>query len=367
VRPWRKLIETAALAWAAGLLVFTTPGHAQDFAVLPEPLNLSFPVDFGSHDAYRTEWWYVTGWLDDDGHPVGFQLTFFRTRLLINAANTSAFAPRQVYFAHAALSDPRLGRVLFAERSARGGFGLAEAKAGDTDVHIQNWRLMRDAKDNRLFAKAEDATFALDLAMTASGAPLLEGDRGLSQKGPDKNNASAYYSLPQLLVTGTLREQGKRRTVTGRAWLDHEWSTSYLDPDAKGWDWLGVNFDDGGALMAFQMRRPDGTALYSAATRRFPDGNITRSHTPEVSFTATRTWRSPHTGVRYPVSQQVRVGASVLALTPLMDDQEIDASQSTGTIYWEGAVRVVDQAGGASGKGNGYLELTGYGSSLRLH
>ena len=41
--------------------------------------EFSFPRDHGSHDGYRTEWWYYTGHLRaDDGHVYGFELTFFR-------------------------------------------------------------------------------------------------------------------------------------------------------------------------------------------------------------------------------------------------------------------------------------------------
>jgi predicted secreted hydrolase len=46
-----------------------------------------------------------------------------------------------------------------------------------------------------------------------------------------------------------------------------------------------------------------------------------------------------------------------------MDDQELDSRASTGTLYWEGAVRAME-SGRAVGRG--YLELTGYFQPLRL-
>ena len=46
-----------------------------------------------------------------------------------------------------------------------------------------------------------------------------------------------------------------------------------------------------------------------------------------------------------------------------MDDQELDSRASTGTIYWEGAVRAI-RAGQEVGRG--YLELTGYWKPLKL-
>jgi predicted secreted hydrolase len=59
----------------------------------------------------------------------------------------------------------------------------------------------------------------------------------------------------------------------------------------------------------------------------------------------------------------VKAGELELAIEPLFDDQEHDARASTGTIYWEGAVRAL-----RDGKpvGLGYLELTGYWRRIEL-
>jgi predicted secreted hydrolase len=50
-------------------------------------------------------------------------------------------------------------------------------------------------------------------------------------------------------------------------------------------------------------------------------------------------------------------------LEPLMDDQELDARTSTGTVYWEGAVSAMR---GNARVGRGYLELTGYWRPIKL-
>ena len=52
-----------------------------------------------------------------------------------------------------------------------------------------------------------------------------------------------------------------------------------------------------------------------------------------------------------------------LVLKPLMDDQELDARASSGTIYWEGAVNAYR---GSAAVGRGYLELTGYWKAMKL-
>jgi predicted secreted hydrolase len=82
-----------------------------------------------------------------------------------------------------------------------------------------------------------------------------------------------------------------------------------------------------------------------------------------VRFQPLRHWRSPRTNIEYPVAMRVTAGAFDITLEPLLDDQELDARASVGTVYWEGAVRVL-QRGAAMGAG--YLELTGYGAPLRI-
>ncbi|HEY0943223.1 MAG TPA: carotenoid 1,2-hydratase [Steroidobacter sp.] len=325
--------------------------------------EIQLPRDEGSHPQFRTEWWYVTGWLEDEsGSPLGFQLTFFRSRTGIDEDNPSRFALRQVLFAHLAVSDPKRGSPLHHEKSARPGFGLAAAAEGALDVHIDDWHLRRDGDTYVAVANADD--LQLDLKLRPNAPPLLQGDGGFSQKGPDPRSASYYYSLPQLEVTGRVAIEGRDRTVRGIAWFDHEWSGAIVDERAQGWDWVGLNLDDGGALMMFQMRGPEESELWAAAKWRAGNSNDAVSYRPEeIEWKPLRRWRSSRSGVNYPVEWQVTLGDRVITLRPLMDDQENDARGSTGTLYWEGAVRAFE---GNKPIGRGYLELTGYGEKMRL-
>ena len=332
-----------------------TPGHL-----------LHFPADEGSHPEFRTEWWYVTGWLEDEtGIGRGFQVTFFRSRPGTVERNPSAFAAKQLLFAHAALSDPRRGRLLRDERAAREGFGLAAARVGDLNVFIDNWSLRSQGAALGYRATVVSQEFELDLQLRPSQPPLLQGAGGFSQKQPDARFASHYYSLPQLEVAGRLVQDRRVHRVRGSAWLDHEWSSSIMAEDARGWDWVGLNLADGGALMAFQMRDTQGRRQWAAATWRASGQPEVRTYRPdEIQWQPLRRWRSPRTGVEYPVAWRVRVAQRTFVLQPLMDDQENDARGSTGTLYWEGAVRAVDEGGRTLGRG--YLELTGYASPVRF-
>ena len=328
-----------------------------------ERRSLVFPRDHGAHPEFRIEWWYITGWVNDGaGRDYGVQVTFFRNRPGVAEANPSAFAPRQLLFAHAAIADPRLGHLSHDQRAARAGLGLAEADEAKTGVVIGDWSLSEAG--GRYAAKIAARDFALDLNFAPTQAPLAQGENGVSRKGPDAAQASYYYSEPQLRVAGTLRIRAANPSaVTGTAWLDHEWSSTVMAPEALGWDWTGINLADGGALMAFRMRDKAGGALWAGGAHRDAKGNA-RAFAPDViGFAPLRTWRSPRTGIEYPVEMRVDAGGIVLKLKPLMDDQELDSRASTGTIYWEGAVRA--STGGVDA-GRGYLELTGYGTPLRI-
>lgn len=324
--------------------------------------TLSFPADHGAHPGFRTEWWYATGWLSlPDGRPLGFQTTFFRVRTGLGEQNPSAFAPRQLILAHAAIADPRRGRLVHDQRAARVGLGRAGFTLGQTDVWLGDWRFAQT--DDRYRVRVSAGEFAYDLSLVPDGPPMLNGEAGFSPKAPDPRHASHYYSRPRLQVSGTVTLGGQAQAVTGLAWLDHEWSSEYLPQGAAGWDWIGVNLDDGSGLMAFQMRGQDGQALWTTATLR-PSGQAAQVFPPDaIAFEPVRRWRSPHTGIDYPVGWRVRIGARHLLLQPLMDDQELDSRRSTGTVYWEGAVGVLEDGREI---GRGYLEMTGYGGAIRV-
>ncbi len=355
------LMALTIMAWAPGAQPQPLKAAAPAYAPVLPGAPMRFPADHGAHPDYRTEWWYITGWLDTPGGPEGFQITFFRSRPASDPRNPSAFAPRQILFAHAALSDPKLGRLLHDQRIARQGFGLAEASTADTDIVLDDWRLKRQA-DGRFAAKAGGKAFGLDLTFAPTQAVLLQGDGGYSQKGPLPSEASHYYSLPHLKVSGMVRRGAHAQTVTGEAWMDREWSSSLLDPRAVGWDWTGLNLDDGGALMAFQVRDAAGHALWAGGSLRAASGAVTRFKPSDVTFATRRRWRSPTTGANYPIDRVLTVqlpqGPRVFTLTPLFDDQELDSRAGGGPVYWEGAVRTQG--------GRGYLELTGYVAPLKL-
>lgn len=322
-------------------------------AVAADAPPLDFPRDAAAHPAFRTEWWYLTGWLQDgDGAPIGFQVTFFRSRPPVDQDNPSAFAARQVMMAHAALSDPRLGRLVHDQRVARLG---PRARLSDQtlDLALADWTWQAGADGGfAIRVPAQDFTLALTASPTQPVLP--EGPNGVSAKG--EGAASRYYSLPHLAISADLTREGHEQHLTGEAWFDHEWSSTLLPDQAVGWDWAALDLKDGGALMAFRIRDAEGQTLFAGGTWRDKEGSPVFLREDEVRFTPKRRWRSPHSGATYPVETDldvtVRGERRLFSLRPLLDDQELDSRLAGGPIYWEGAVSCIE--------GRGYLELTGY-------
>lgn len=344
---------------------------------------LTFPRDFGSHPDTRTEWWYVTGHLRTGGangdgassagkdsaagtREFGFQLTFFRSRVAATQEMKSAFAARQLIFAHAAVTDVRGARLWHDQRIARAGFGVAQASESDTAIELRDWKLVR--RNGKYEARIVGEDFRFTLTLEETQPLLLQGDQGYSRKGPQPQQASFYYSLPQLRASGMLGLQGSEHKVQGTAWLDHEWSDELLHPQAVGWDWIGMNLFDGSALTAFRLRDSSQAALWDGGSFRHPAmGPKARPHifSPgEVIFQPVRYWTSPLTRGKYPVEWIVRTPADFYTVKAIVDNQELDSRSSTGAVYWEGLSELFDSNGKKVGMG--YLEMTGYAKPLRI-
>ena len=306
------------------------------------------------------------------GSLFGFQVTFFRSRTGLgqDPGQVGRFVPRQLLFAHAALTDVAGGRHLHAQRLLRwsGDEALPEARArrADTDVAVGPWVLQRQGPTAgyQALLAAPEAGFALRLQLQPGQPLLLQGQAGFSRKGPLPSQASHYYTQPQLAVQATVTLAGSTKAMAGKGWLDHEWSDDLLAPGATGWDWIGINLADGGALTAFVLRRADGSVLWAGGSHR-PAGGAVRNFAPaEVAFEPLREWRSPATGARYPVAWRIRTPAGPFELQALLDAQELDSRSATGTVYWEGLAELL--APGGARAGLGYLEMTGRWQPLRL-
>ncbi len=344
------------------LLLALAPQQEPGWRTVEPGLALVFPADHGSHPGHRTEWWYLTGQLEDEtGARFGFQFTIFRRGLQPGPAEEgeSPLRARQVFAGHLALTDVARRTTRFAERLQRAS-PLARAAEDELDLALADWSLRRGADDALALVAADpERAFGFDFTLRPEKPLVLHGERGYSQKGGAPGNASAYVSWTRLALAGTLDLDGEERRVRGSAWYDHEFGSSVLPEGTDGWDWFGLQLDDGRELMLFVLRAPDGRPTEaSAATLIERDGAARSLGRADFTLTALGSWKSPRTGATYPAGWRIEAPDLRLEITPLVADCEL-VSAATEVSYWEGPVVVT-----GSVTGRGYAELTGYAGSL---
>ena len=342
------------------LMGSATFGQEKSFSIPQPNYEFQFPRDHGSHPDFKIEWWYITGHLKSESERrFGFQATFFRL------ANVDAEA--HIYMAHMAVSDPDTGTFLHEERLNREGWD-AFSKVEDLDLRNGNWTLKRqfDGEMDLIGSVQSKAGFSLKLSPAQSH--VIFGKDGISKKGADASAASYYITYPRLDVSGELQFKGEKMAVTGEAWMDHEISSSQLDRNQVGWDWIQIQFDDGRELMGYILREEDGKpSPFSSLNWIDQDGSITVQKPDSYEWKAGGFWKSKATGANYPTSPTIKTTDPktgkpiVLKSRPTIKNQEM-TGKIGGVSYWEGAGDVLDGSGKVIGKS--FLELTGYVGDL---
>ncbi len=352
----------APLLSVAETLGGASPADTRGFARATAPQDFVFPRDHFSHPDFRNEWWYLTGNLaTDDGREFGYQLTFFRIALAPEGAvraRDSAWATRQVWMAHAAVTDISEGSHVHEQRLARGAAGLAGNTAAPFRLWLDDWRITggNDVFPWHINTPGQD--FTIDLTLAPSRDIVLQGEAGLSQKSAAIGNASYYYSITRLATSGSIQLGGQVYSVRGQSWLDREWSTSALGPEQAGWDWFSLQLDSGEDIMFYRLRRKNGGMdPFSSGTWLEPGGDRIPLAADGVELSALEHWEAPN-GAQYPVRWRMRTEnpPREWIIAAAVEDQLME----TVVHYWEGAVDVLDPQSGER-VGRGYLEMTGYG------
>ncbi len=342
---------------AIGAIEAVNAGNNEGFERVIAPRPFVFPADHGPHPTFQTEWWYYTGNLTaENGHRFGFQLTFFRRALTpAPLIRESAWAASDIYMAHFALTDIDGGRFYAFERFSRAAADLAGASGDPFRVFLHDWSAEGSGPEGMTMRlRAAQGEVALDLTAVNSRPPVFQGNAGVSQKGSQIGNASAYYSLTRMISNGTIQIGSTTYQVSGLTWMDREWGTSALEEGLRGWDWFALQLESGHDLMYFQLRDADNRpSNFVGGSLVLPDDTVIILGPGDVVLEPTGTWRSPRSGATYPSGWRLRLPNYGLDLVvqPALRDQELPVS----IVYWEGAVTV---SGSASGRG--YVELTGY-------
>ena len=348
------------------LVVMVSAIEAADWRTALPGWQYEFPRDHRIHREFKTEWWYFTGHLaDEGGHRFGYQLTFFRQGLRPSggAAATSRFVVDDLKFAHFAVSDITAQRFHFDQKIGRGAFGEAGFGADGRLAWIEDWALELQP-DGTFALRAKGANTALDLHLASKKPWVIHGENGVSQKAEGEGRASHYFSGTRMATDGVLVIGGKTLRVSGESWLDREWATNQLTPAQVGWNWFSLQLDDGSELMLYQMRlRGGGLDPHSSATFIARDGTTQHLRRDDYQLTPLREWASPQTGGRYPIAWQLTVPKLALQLridTPLAAQELV----LQPIAYWEGVIDLTGKRAGVAVRGHGYMELTGYAGAL---
>jgi len=337
----------------------------ENFSTVTQPRKFVFPDDHGPHPDFRTEWWYFTGNLTSaNNKKFGYQFTIFRTALTRNKNfRTSNWNSNQIYMAHFTVTDIDKNNFYFDERFSREGNRLAGAQITPLKVWLDDWQVKQigesinfDLPALNIIAKTERAE--INLTLEAIKPLVLQGDKGLSQKGDQAGNASYYYSYTRLKTSGKIILDGKDFEVSGFSWMDREWSTSALSKNQKGWDWFALQLDNNSEIMYYQMRKnAGGPDIFSKGVLVDENGSSEPIKKEEVILSVIDNWKAQD-GTIYPSSWilQIPLNNIDLRITPAIKDQFLDVSVK----YWEGSVKIEGTKNGNSVNGRGYVELTGY-------
>ena len=369
LRAWSRLLVF--------LLFFSLLATLQGYERALPGYDFRFPRDHFSHPDFQVEWWYYTGNLRTaEGRPFGFELTFFRlgvgNGLPKEPTGNTVWDLDDVYLAHFAISDIAAERFHKTERLNRAGPGLAGASADQARIWNGNWEARWIAPSvalGRQRLRAVSGDFSIELDLTPQKAPVIHGEDGVSRKASGAGRASHYISFTRLSAAGTVSLLGQQFTVSGLAWMDHEFSTDSMEPGQVGWDWMSIQLDNGEELMLYRMRRKDGSAdPVSSGTLVDRDGRAQYLRWDDIVMEPSEPWQSPHTGGRYPLRWRVAVPRLKLELEcrPAFADQEVVSERELSPTYWEGAVVYQGRSNGAEVGGVGYLEMTGYDKPIEL-
>jgi predicted secreted hydrolase len=271
----------------------------------------------------------------------------------------NAWQSRQVFMGHFAITTPE--RHLSFQRYSRGRANHALARAGviaaPFEAWLDDWTLRSSGESFLpLEVKARQGDHSLHFDLESDKPLVLHGQDGFSQKHPN-GGGSFYYSQPFLTVNGELELAGERIPVTGKAWIDHEWSSQFLQGDQEGWDWFSLHLENGEKLMLFQLRQ----SVDSAADKPYrygvlirTDGSTVQLDPHEIQLSVLKTTELE--GRKLPLSWQVELpqierSFEIQALHP-------DQWMEVDFPYWEGVIGAFGD--GPQNRGPGYMELTGY-------
>lgn len=394
----RPLCLSALVAFT--VLFPALPSRAQGGLPLPvmpaRTTPVGLPQDAGPHDTATIEWWYFNSFLTtESGKRYAVIGSFFRTGLsaqkkghyllyaladldantktaysVLDTANLALLKGVLPLLAMQKPDDPRPLQLLSALQNNRlpkphrlhPGPAKVRTKPLFAISFGKNWiaQAAPDARTWKANLSGDDFTLSLRMEQETGRPPMLVGGEG--KTGLNRPDDMFYVSLTRMTSAGTLTRNGVTEKVTGIAWVDRQWGSSWVVGD-NGWDWFGLQLDDGSDLIVYRITdNATGRVLRAEATLLRKDGTQIVDKAP--TFAASGTWTDPVTKIAYPQTFTITMPTAGLSLTatPAFDAQTIPVI-GIGDAIWEGVVNVTGTGpNGAAITGRGYRELVGYRS-----
>ncbi|MEZ9119479.1 lipocalin-like domain-containing protein [Vibrio cyclitrophicus] len=326
------------------------------FTTVVKGIDITFPADHQAHPDFRHEWWYLTANLtDEEGHSLGVQWTQFRFATAPQESDHSTqkttWQSQQIYMAHSAVTTK--DKHYANEKWSRGQAKLAGVDSSPFRVYLDDWQ-WTSATDDLFPAtlNADSEQFGYSLKLTNDAPYQKQGDQGYSTKSGDAKVASYYYSQPFIDVSGKVIINGVAHQVSGKGWIDREWSSQFLLDSQQGWDWFALRLNDATSLVVFQLRdSKTGKASYSHARLMQREGSGIAIKQQDISLTVTK--KTEIDGRDYPTEWQIKIPTQQIKLT--VSALNPNAKMPLSVPYWEGPIMIK-----GSHYGSGYMELTGY-------
>ncbi|MEZ9867308.1 lipocalin-like domain-containing protein [Vibrio sp. 10N.261.51.A4] len=333
-----------------------TQKETDQFTPVVKGIDIAFPADHQAHPDFRHEWWYLTANLiDEEDNVLGVQWTQFRFAAAPqesgNSTKETTWQSQQIYMAHSAVTTKN--KHYADEKWSRDQAELAGVSDSPFRVYLDDWQWTSTTDD--LFPAtlvANSGQFGYSLKLTNNAPYQKQGEQGYSTKSSDGKVASYYYSQPFINVSGEVTIDGVTHQVSGKGWIDREWSSQFLLDSQQGWDWFALRLSDETSLVVFQLRNSTtGKASYSHARLMNQDGSGIAIKQQDISLTAIK--QTKIDGRDYPTEWQVSIPSQQIELT--VSALNPNAKMPLSVPYWEGPIEIK-----GSHSGSGYMELTGY-------
>ncbi len=321
--------------------------------------QLQFPKDEGVHQTVG-EWWYFNGNLKgENGRKYSYMNTLFRVKSSLNHELLEKLSKKDLYFYHSIITniknDKCYPHIDYLVTKTQDSFELPGLNVYFSPARPllggKHYYMEQDKSHYRI--KGE----GLRLEMDSKKPPLLENQTGYVNFF---NRSTFYYSLTNLETSGSIIVGGKEIKVTGKSWMDHQWSNTF-DVTKDSWNWFSVQLENEIELVCYEYKHRGQSAYIATAM----DKNGNQKSTENIKITPQdKRWTSPKTEAVYDLAWHIEIPEFDMKLE-IESEVENHEINFLNINYWESPIRIKAWVGKKEFAGHGYMELAGRSTVFR--